>query len=265
MPLRHDLPPRLGVNIDHVATLRQARGTPYPDPVEAAFIAERAGADQITVHLREDRRHIQDRDLHLLRKTVSTRLNLEMGASDEMLEIALALRPDIVTLVPERREERTTEGGLDVAGQWGRIDTYTRRLRASGAQISLFIDPDAEQIDAAAALAAQIVELHTGDYAEADRAQRQRDPHAGAHPRAKELLRLKIAAQRSHDKGLIVAAGHGLDLKNVVDLAALPHIEEFNIGHSLVANAVFVGFERAVQDMIAAIRLGYSQRASATP
>lgn len=245
--------PRLGVNIDHVATLRQARGTPYPDPVAAAAIAELAGADQITVHLREDRRHIQDRDVRVLRQTVGTRLNLEMGASEEMLAFALEIRPDMVTLVPEKREERTTEGGLDVAGGWDRLHHYVKRLRACGAQISMFIDPDAEQIDASAALGAEIVELHTGDFCEADLAHRNADPYDPEHPRARELARLQIGARRAADAGLIVAAGHGLDLKTVLDVAAIEVIEEFNIGHSIVSRAVFVGFEQAVREMIVAM------------
>lgn len=248
--------PRLGVNIDHVATLRQARGTPYPDPVAAAHIAELAGADQITVHLREDRRHIQDRDVRVLRQTVGTRLNLEMGASEEMLRFALEIRPDMVTLVPEKREERTTEGGLDVAGSWDRLHDYVKRLRMCGAQVSMFIDPDAEQIDASAALGAEIVELHTGDYCEADLTHRNIDPYDVEHPRARELARLQIGAMRASEAGLIVAAGHGLDYKNVLDVAAIPVIEEFNIGHSIVSRAVFVGFERAVREMIEALRAG---------
>lgn len=248
--------PRLGVNIDHVATLRQQRGTPYPDPVAAAAIAELAGADQITVHLREDRRHIQDRDVRVLRQTVGTRLNLEMGTTEEMLRFALEIRPDMVTLVPEKREERTTEGGLDVAGSMERLRDYVQRLRACGAQISMFIDPDEAQIDASAALGAEIVELHTGDFCEADLGHRNADPYDPEHPRARELARLQIGAEYAAAAGLIVAAGHGLDYKNVRDVAAIQVIEEFNIGHSIVSRAVFVGFERAVREMIDAMVAG---------
>lgn len=246
--------PRLGVNVDHVATIRQARGTLYPDPVTAAALAELAGADQITVHLREDRRHIQDRDVEVLRRTVQTRLNLEMAATAEMSKIANAIKPDMITLVPERREEQTTEGGLDVVGQYEHLASYLEGLKPSGAQLSLFIDPDEAQIRASAKLGVQIVELHTGDYCEAT------DPHANAltrqGDRAHELERLRRGAQLASSLGLVVAAGHGLDYKNVLDVAAIPEFEEFNIGHSIIARAVLVGFERAVKEMIDSLRLG---------
>ena len=227
--------PRLGVNVDHVATIRQARGTRYPDPVTAAAIAELAGADQITVHLREDRRHIQDRDVRILRETVQTRLNLEMAATEEMLGIAVELRPDMVTLVPEKRAEQTTEGGLDVVGQFETLAQYVDGLRASGAELSLFIDPDLPQIKASGRLGVDLVELHTGDYCE--RPERERDS---------ELARLVSAADHCVEIGLRVAAGHGLDYKNVLDVAAIPAFEEFNIGHSIVARATLVGLDKAV-------------------
>lgn len=246
--------PRLGVNVDHVATIRQARGTLYPDPVTAAALSELAGADQITIHLREDRRHIQDRDVHVMRQTVQTRLNLEMAATAEMAAIAAQVKPDMITLVPERREEQTTEGGLDVVGQLANLKPYLEQLRATGAQLSLFIDPDEAQIRASAELGVQIVELHTGDYCEAS------DPGANsakAHgDRLAELERLRVGAKLASELGLIVAAGHGLDYKNVLDVAAIPEFEEFNIGHSIIARAVLVGLERAVREMIEALELG---------
>jgi pyridoxine 5-phosphate synthase len=247
--------PRLGVNVDHIATLRQARGTIYPDPVAAAALAELAGADQITVHLREDRRHIQDRDVLVLRETVETRLNLEMAATDEMLAFALEVRPDMVTLVPEKREEQTTEGGLDVVGQADRLGEYLEALRESGAYLSLFIDPEPEQIAASAELGVEIVELHTGDYCEAAPATTNK-LRPSEFDRATELARLEEAARVAHTVGLTVAAGHGLDYKNVLDVAAIPLIEEFNIGHSIVSRASLVGFERAVAEMIEALYLG---------
>ena len=232
---------RLGVNVDHVATLRQQRDTRYPDPVHAAAIAERAGADQITIHLREDRRHIQDRDLRVMRETVQVPLNLEMAVTDEMVQIALAHKPDTVTLVPEKREERTTEGGLDVVGLRAKIAAATRQLMEGGITVSLFIDPDPDQVVASHATGATIVELHTGDYCDA--------PTAAIAER--ELERLRVAAIAAHELGLTVAAGHGIDYRNVGPIAALPHVEELNIGHSIVCHAVFVGFERAVSDMVA--------------
>ena len=237
---------RLGVNVDHVATVRQARGTRYPDPVTAAAMAELAGADQITIHLREDRRHIQDRDLHIMRETVQTRLNLEMAATEEMLEIALASKPDTVTLVPERREEQTTEHGLDVKRLEGALAPFCKALSEGGIDVSLFIDPDLEQIDSAVRLGVQAIELHTGEYASAvDDATMER-----------ELNRLEAAAEHAHRAGLMVAAGHGLDYVNVNEVAAIDNIEELNIGHALVGRAVLVGFERAVREMIAAMHDG---------
>lgn len=229
----------LGVNIDHVATLRQARGTGFPDPVYAAYLAEQAGADAITVHLREDRRHIQDRDLELLVQTVRGRLNLEMAATDAMLAIAERLRPSNCCLVPERREELTTEGGLDVAGQAARMKEVCGRLTAAGIVVSLFIDPEARQIEASVAAGAPVVELHTGTYADAvDPAQR-----------ASELARIATGAALASSLGLQVNAGHGLHYSNVQAIARIEPIVELNIGHSIVCHALFVGFERAVREM----------------
>ncbi|MBA2662157.1 MAG: pyridoxine 5'-phosphate synthase [Bradymonadaceae bacterium] len=247
--------PRLGVNVDHVATLRQARQTIYPDPVSAAALAELAGADQITVHLREDRRHIQERDVRILRETVTTRLNLEMAATEEMLALALSVGPDMVTLVPEKREEQTTEGGLAVVENFATLQRYIERLRPSGAYISLFIDPDPDQIEASARLGVEIVELHTGDYCEAAAhfTNRLRPSRFALDV---ELQRLVEGAKRASNLGLVVAAGHGLNYKNVEAIAAIEPIEEFNIGHSIVAHAVFVGFERAVREMIEALEAG---------
>lgn len=234
---------RLGVNVDHVATIRQARETRYPDPVTAAAIAELAGADQITVHLREDRRHIQDRDLRILRETLQTRMNLEMAATDEMLAIALDLQPESVTLVPERREERTTEGGLDASRHHDHLARYCDALMAADIATSLFIDPDPVQIEAASALGVDIVELQTGDYAEAE------DEEA----REAELERLEIAASQAAAASLVVAAGHGLDYVNVRDVVAITEIEELNIGHSIVARSIFVGFDQAIREMLVLI------------
>ena len=247
--------PRLGVNVDHVATLRQARGTHYPDPVAAASISELAGADQITIHLREDRRHIQDRDVHVLRQTVETRLNLEMGATEEMLEIALEVEPDMVTLVPEKREEQTTEGGLDVVGNLKNLEEYLEKLADCGAHLSLFIDPDADQIAASAELGVDIVELHTGDYCEAASPFTNQNVDR-PYDRQAELQRLRTSARVADKCGLVVAAGHGLDYKNVLDVAAIPQFEEFNIGHSIVSRAVLVGFDQAVREMMEALYLG---------
>ncbi len=246
--------PRLGVNVDHVATIRQARGVTYPDPVTAAAIAELAGADQITVHLRQDRRHIQDRDVRVLRDTVQTRLNLEMGATEEMLEIALATRPDMVTLVPENREEQTTEGGLDVASRIEDFRAYVSRLKESGAHISMFIDPKPSQIEASVAVNAEYIELHTGDYC-VQRTQFDSEEAFESH-QAMELEKLADASTLAADEGLNVAAGHGLDYDNVIAVAAIPEIEEFNIGHSIVARAVLVGFDQAVREMIETLNLG---------
>lgn len=230
---------KLGVNIDHVATVRQARRTPYPDLLAAAHAAERGGADGITVHLREDRRHIQDADVVRLRAGITTKLNLEMAATEEMTRAACALRPADVCIVPERREELTTEGGLDAAGQIEALSRVVTQLRAAGIRVSLFIDPQAQQIDAASRLGADAIEIHTGAYADA--------PTASA--RAVELQRVCEAAQRAHAAALIVNAGHGLTLENVEPIAAIPVINELNIGHSLVADALFVGLEEAVRRM----------------
>jgi pyridoxine 5-phosphate synthase len=230
---------RLGVNIDHVATLRQARRGRYPDPVAAAAVAELGGADQITLHVREDRRHVNDRDLSLLRQTVNGTLNLEMAAVQPMLELAQHERPDTCTLVPERREELTTEGGLDAIGQRDEVRRITRALRDGGIEVSLFIDPDPEQIKASHRADAQAVELHTGRYCEA----RTTDE------RKRELSRLADAAKTAAKLGMRVAAGHGLDYWNVVPVARIEEITELNIGYSIVCRAVLVGLERAVRDM----------------
>jgi len=235
----------LGVNIDHIATLRQARRTVEPDPVAAAVIAELAGADGITVHLREDRRHIQDRDVRLLRQTVRTHLNLEMAATDEMVAIALEIKPDYVTLVPERREEITTEGGLEVAGQVARLRDVVGQLQGSGIPVSLFIDPDPAQIAAAAQVGARWVELHTGRYAEA----------ASAAQRQVELDHLEKGCQQALQLGLRVNAGHGLTYWNVGPVARIPGMEELNIGHSIISRAVLVGLDRAVREMRQAMGL----------
>jgi pyridoxine 5-phosphate synthase len=231
-------PVHLGVNVDHVATLRQARGTDYPDPVEAALLAERAGADSITLHLREDRRHIQDHDLGRLATAMQTHMNLEMAVTEEMLAIACELRPRDVCLVPEKREELTTEGGLDVAGQLDKVGDACRRLADAGIRASLFIDPDRAQLDAARALEAPVVELHTGAYADADGAQQDA-----------ELARVVDAAAYGNGIGLVVNAGHGLHYENVAAIARIPEIVELNIGHAIVARAVFDGFPAAVADM----------------
>jgi pyridoxine 5-phosphate synthase len=233
------MPARLGVNVDHVATLRQSRRTPYPDPVAAAVLAEMGGADQITIHLREDRRHIQERDLQVLRKTVSTRLNLEMAATQEMVKAAWEVKPDVVTLVPERREELTTEGGLDVVSGRDGIRRVVKTLRDAEIEVSLFIDPDLDQVKAAHRAEAQAVEFHTGRYCDA----------RFAADRRRELSRLLDACKAAAKLGLTVAAGHGLNYQNVLPVAAIPEIEELNIGHSIVARAVLVGFERAVREM----------------
>ena len=233
----------LGVNIDHVATLRQARRVSYPDPVEAARLAERGGADGITVHLREDRRHINDHDVERLRSTVTSKLNLEMAATAEMRAKALAIRPDDACIVPERRQELTTEGGLDAAGQRAALGDLVGALRAAGIRVSLFVDPDPRQIEAAAQSGAAVVELHTGAYAEAS------DPYR----LQVELARLRSAARQAASRGLQVNAGHGLRLDNVKPVAAIPEIVELNIGHSIVARAVLVGMESAVREMRAAL------------
>jgi pyridoxine 5-phosphate synthase len=228
----------LGVNIDHIATLRQARGTRYPDPLQAALVAEQAGADGITAHLREDRRHIQDRDIDLLKEMLQTRLNLEMAVTDEMLAIAERVRPQACCLVPERRAELTTEGGLDVVGGLARIKTACARLAAAGVEVSLFIDPDVRQIDAAVAAGAPVIELHTGRYADVDKAGQQQ-----------ELARIRAAAAYAKQAGLQVNAGHGLHLHNVEAICHVPQITELNIGHSIITQALFSGLDLAVRDM----------------
>lgn len=229
----------LGVNIDHVATLRQARGTRYPDPVQAALLAEEAGADGITLHPREDRRHIQDRDVLLLKEVLQTRMNLEMAVTDAMLVFAEQVRPECVCLVPEKREELTTEGGLDVEGQEARVARACERLAAIGAEVSLFIDPDPAQIDAAVRCGAPVIELHTGEYAEA---QTPADVEASF-----EVLRK--AVEHARRRGLTVNAGHGLNYHNTERVATLPGINELNIGHAIIARAVFTGLKQAVADM----------------
>lgn len=230
---------RLGVNIDHVATLRQARGGHEPDPVMAASLVQLAGADGLVVHLREDRRHIQERDLTLLREIVQTHLNLEMAAEDSVAKIALALKPDLVTLVPERRQELTTEGGLGVVEHRDRIQAMVQLFHERGIPVSVFIDPDPNQIHAARAIQADFVELHTGRYANT---RRQQDEDV-------EFTALAHAANAAADLGLRVSAGHGLNYRNAKRLTGIPEIEEFNIGHSIIAQSLFVGLERAVRDM----------------
>ena len=232
--------PRLSVNVDHVATLRQARRALEPDPVTAAMLAELAGARGITVHLREDRRHIQERDVEILRRTVKTRLTLEMAAVEQIITIALRIIPDMVTLVPEKRHELTTEGGLDVLSQEEELARVIRRLQKGNVPVSLFIDPVSHQVEAAARLGADAVEIHTGLYAEATTEEQ----------RESEFRRVASAASLGRRLGLIVHAGHGLDYRNVQRVAALPEISEISIGHSIVARAVLVGFTRAVQEMV---------------
>ncbi|MBS8239440.1 pyridoxine 5'-phosphate synthase [Marinobacter lipolyticus] len=239
----------LGVNIDHVATLRQARGTRYPDPVQAALLAEEAGADGITIHPREDRRHIQDRDVLLLREMLQTKMNLEMAVTDAMIAFAEQVRPHCVCLVPEKREELTTEGGLDVDGQEARVAKACERLAKIGAEVSLFIDPDPAQIDAAVRCGAPVVELHTGEYAEAD------TPEAA--DASFRILADAVAYARK--KGLIVNAGHGLHYHNTERVAAIPGINELNIGHAIIARAVFTGLKDAVRDMKTILQSARSQ------
>ncbi len=229
----------LGVNIDHVATLRQARGTRYPEPIQAALIAEQAGADGITAHLREDRRHIQDRDILLLRQMLHTRLNLEMAVTDAMIEYAKEIKPFACCLVPEKREELTTEGGLDVASDIDRMKQACQELAAAGIEVSLFIDPEFRQIDAALEVGVPVVELHTGRYADAENSRQCQ----------KELSRLRQAAEYADKGGLQVNAGHGLNTLNVERICLIPQIRELNIGHSIIAQAVFSGLDQAVRDM----------------
>ena len=234
----------LGVNIDHVATLRQARGTTYPDPVNAALICEQAGAEGITLHLREDRRHIQDDDVRRMRPALKTRMNLELAVTDEMIAFAKEIKPQHVCFVPEKRQEVTTEGGLDVVGNFDAVKAATQELAAIGCDVSLFIDADFAQIDAAVACGAPTIEIHTGAYADAETPEAQQA----------ELERIIKGAEYAVSKGLVVNAGHGLNLDNVTPIAAIPQIHELNIGHSLIADAVFVGLAQAVQEMKAVIK-----------
>lgn len=236
------MPIRLHINIDHVATVRNARGEAYPDPVLAAALCEQAGADGITAHLREDRRHITDRDVERLRASVSTLLNLEMAATDEMIAIAEKTKPEVITLVPERREERTTEGGLDVRGQWAAIEKAIAMAKTHGIKTSLFIAAEKADIEASKEIGADQIELHTGEYCHA--------------PNRRELERLAAGARLAADLGLVVAAGHGLTRHNVVNVAAIAPIEELNIGHAVIADALFVGLPAAVRDFRAAIDRG---------
>jgi len=233
----------LGVNIDHVATVRQARGTDYPSVVQAADLAERAGADSITVHLREDRRHIQDEDVRILCASTKTRINLEMAVTPEMLAIALERKPADVCLVPEKREELTTEGGLDVIANFPAVAEAVAQLSSAGVRTSLFIDPEREQLQAARQAGAPVVELHTGTYAD-----------SVGEKQESELQRLHDACQFGHDTGLIINAGHGLHLGNVQNVVRLPHMNELNIGHSIIARAIFVGLEAAVKEMKALVQ-----------
>lgn len=234
----------LGVNIDHVATLRQARGTTYPDPVKAALVCEQAGAEGITLHLREDRRHIQDDDVRRMRPVLGTRMNLEIAVTDEMVAFAQEIRPQHVCFVPEKREELTTEGGLDVVTHFEHVKAATQALTQIGCDVSLFIDPDFAQIDAAIACGAPTIELHTGAYAEAGNSAVQQH----------ELARIVAGVAYAAEQGLVVNAGHGLNLDNVGAIAAIPQIYELNIGHAIIAESVFVGLEQAVKDMKAAIQ-----------
>ena len=234
----------LGVNIDHVATLRQARGTTYPDPVQAALVCEQAGAEGITLHLREDRRHIQDDDVRRMRPLLKTHMNLEMAVTDEMVDFAKELQPHHVCFVPERRQEVTTEGGLDVVGQFEKVKAATQALAEIGCEVSLFIDADLAQVDAAIACGAPTIELHTGAYADA----------ANDDEQQAELARIIQGAEYAANKGLIVNAGHGLNLENVAPIAAIPQIHELNIGHSIIADSIFVGLTQAVQQMKAVIQ-----------
>ena len=233
---------KLGVNVDHVATLRQARGTKYPSVVQAALRAEEAGADSITIHLREDRRHIQDADVYALRPLLQTKMNFEMAVTDEMVGIALKIKPQDVCLVPERREERTTEGGLEVAGNLQRMKEVCQKLADAGIRVSLFIAPDIEQINAAKAVGAPVIEIHTGKFADSEGAEQ-----------AQELVRIHQATSHALSLGLVVNAGHGLNIHNVHEIAAIPGINELNIGHAIVAHALFVGWEYAVREMKALI------------
>jgi len=236
--------PKLGVNVDHVATIRQARGGNEPDPVTAAALAELAGAEGITIHLREDRRHIQDRDINLLRQTIKTRMNLEMAATDEMVGIALEVLPDYVTLVPEKREELTTEGGLDVSMHRHLLNKQIGLLQHGGITVSLFVDPDLDQIKAAHRVGANTIEIHTGAYCDAKTADLQRA----------EMQKIEAAIRAGKKLGLGVNAGHGLNYTNLAPILAMGGVEEFNIGHSIVSRAVLVGMENAVREMVTLIK-----------
>ena len=236
--------PRLGVNIDHVATLRQARGVKYPDPITAAGIVELAGADGIVAHLREDRRHMQDRDIHLLREVIQTQLNFEMAATEEMVRIALSVRPEVVTLVPEKREELTTEGGLDVVKFFKPLKRAIQRLQRGGIFVSLFVDPQRNQIRASEEVGANAIEIHTGHYCDAKTSPGLEE----------ELKRILDAVNEASHRNLRIAAGHGLHYNNVQRIVEIREIEELNIGHSIVARSVFVGLGQAVREMIALIR-----------
>lgn len=229
----------LGVNIDHIATLRQARGTRYPEPLQAAIAAEEAGADGITLHLREDLRHIQVRDVRLIKEVLQTRMNLELAVTETMLDFAEEINPEHTCLVPEKREELTTEGGLDVAGHYEQIDKAVKRLQKMGSEVSLFIDANPLQIDAAVAVGAPVIEIHTGCYADA----------STDYERALELQRIKEATYYAASKGLIVNAGHGLNYQNVKPIAAINELYELNIGHAIIARALFCGLKEAVKDM----------------
>jgi pyridoxine 5-phosphate synthase len=230
---------KLGINIDHVATLRQARGTKYPSVVEAALRAEQAGADSITLHLREDRRHMQDEDIFAIRPLLQTKMNLELAATDEMIAIASRVKPQDVCIVPERREERTTEGGLNLKESYDHIYRATQNLTEQGSRVSLFIAPDLKDIDLAKKMGAPVIEIHTGSYADAD----------DEETKQRELKRVKEAAEHALSLGLIVNAGHGLHYHNVNLIAAIPGIEELNIGHAIVAHALFVGWDNAIREM----------------
>lgn len=240
---------RLHINIDHVATVRNARGTAYPDPVHAAFVCEQAGADGITAHLREDRRHMVDRDIERLRESVTTLLNLEMAGTDEMIAIAERVQPHCISLVPERREERTTEGGLDVAGQRKQLEKVAQRARKAGIRVSFFIAPDEAQLIASHELGAEQIELHTGEYC-----------NLQGEAQAKELDRLRHAASFGRKLGLAIAAGHGLTRFNVPAVAAIEQIEELNIGHAIISDSIFLGLDGAVRAMRAAIDRGIALR-----
>lgn len=235
---------KLGVNIDHVATIRQARGTKYPSVVQAALRAEQSGADSITLHLREDRRHMQDADVRALRGLLQTRMNLECAVTDEMIGIALEVAPQDVCLVPERREERTTEGGLDVVGNFANVQKAVKRLSDASIRVSLFIGPDAAQIDAAKKTGAPVIELHTGTFADAE----------NPVDKARELQRIKDAVSYGLKLGLVVNAGHGLHYHNVHEIASIEGVDELNIGHAIVAHALFVGWDNAVREMKALMK-----------